>query len=55
MVLYSSAHAQAERCVLAWAGFSFGFTPLLLPQKEEKALTAERGGEQNLASYPETR
>lgn len=57
MVLYSSAvatHSQAEQCVLAWFGFSFAFRPLLLPHKEEKAMTAERGEEQNLPSYPET-
>lgn len=58
VVLYSSAaaaHAGAKQYVLAWFGFSFAFTPLLFPHREEKAMTAERGGEQNLPSYPETR
>lgn len=58
VVLYSSAvatHAQAEQYVLAWFGFSFPFTPLCFPHKEEKAMTAEGGKEQNLASYPEIR
>lgn len=58
VVLYSSAvatHAQAEQCVLAWFGFSFAFTPLCFSHKEEKTVTAERGEEQNLPSYPEIR
>lgn len=57
-VLYSSAvaaHAQAGQCVLAWPGFSFAFSPLLFPHKEEKAMRAKRGAAQNLPSYLETR
>lgn len=57
-VLYSSAaamYAQAGQRVLAWPGFSFAFSPLLFPHKEEKTMRAKRGVAQNLPSYPETR